>query len=302
MLFPDTPDAQWAFARYEALRDALPQARFSGQPRHVETLHDTFDHFDGYILDAYGVLNVGDAPIAGAADRLEQMRAAGKRFVILTNGASRPRAAALAKYAALGVRVHPHEVISSRDVALTMLPSVPGVWAAITEPGESFADVGPVPVADLHADAGLFETAAGFLFLGSQGWTDALQDRLVAALGAHPRPVVVANPDVVAPLVGAFSLEPGHFGHDIALRTPVQPLFVGKPFGAVYQTALASLPGIAPERIAMVGDTLHTDVLGGRAAGVGTVLISSHGLFRGLDPMPFVAASGIIPDFIARTT
>ena len=302
MLFPTSPDAPWAFARYESLRETLPQAKFPAQSRKVDSLADTFEDFDAYILDAYGVLNVGDAPIAGAADRLNQMRAAGKRFVILTNGASQPRAAALEKYAKLGLQVHPSEVISSRDVALKMLPPISGPWAAISEPGETFADMATTMVADLHANPGLFDTAGGFLFLGSAGWTPMAQDRLVAALRAKPRPVVVANPDVVAPLVGVFSLEPGHFGHDIAQRTGVRPLFVGKPFGAVYDAALACLPGIAPARIAMVGDTLHTDVLGGRAAGIGTILIASHGLFRGLDPAPFVAASGIIPDVIARTT
>ena len=52
----------------------------------------------------------------------------------------------------------------------------------------------------------------------------------------------------------------------------------------------------------MVGDTLHTDVLGGAASGMGTVLITAHGLFTGRDTAPFIAASGIIPDAIVTTT
>jgi ribonucleotide monophosphatase NagD (HAD superfamily) len=52
----------------------------------------------------------------------------------------------------------------------------------------------------------------------------------------------------------------------------------------------------------MVGDTLHTDVLGGAAAGCRTVLVTDHGLFAGRDTVPFIAASGIVPDFIVKTT
>jgi ribonucleotide monophosphatase NagD (HAD superfamily) len=52
----------------------------------------------------------------------------------------------------------------------------------------------------------------------------------------------------------------------------------------------------------MVGDTLHTDVLGGRTARLGTVLVARHGPFRGLDPAPFISRSGITPDVIAATT
>ena len=33
----------------------------------------------------------------------------------------------------------------------------------------------------------------------------------------------------------------------------------------------------------MVGDGLYTDVLGGLAAGLGTVLVTDHGLLKGLD-------------------
>jgi HAD superfamily hydrolase (TIGR01450 family) len=302
MLFPARPDAPWAFARYESIRASLPRARFPETSVQADTLCDVFDNFDAFILDAYGVLNVGDRPVPGAAERLEQMRAAGKRIVVLTNGASRPRAQALAKYARLGLRLNPQEVIASRDVALATLPGIQGPWAAISEPGESFADFADVEVGDLHLDPTLVDRAGGFLFLGSQGWSAAKHKRLIAALRTNPRPVVVANPDVVAPLEGAFSLEPGHFGHDITAHTGIVPLFVGKPFGAVYVAALARLPGIASARIAMVGDTLHTDVLGGRAAGLGTVLVARHGLFRGLDPAPFITASAIVPDVIVETT
>jgi ribonucleotide monophosphatase NagD (HAD superfamily) len=52
----------------------------------------------------------------------------------------------------------------------------------------------------------------------------------------------------------------------------------------------------------MVGDTLHTDVLGGAAAGIGTILITDHGLFKGFDVAPYITQSGIQPDWIVSTT
>ena len=48
----------------------------------------------------------------------------------------------------------------------------------------------------------------------------------------------------------------------------------------------------------MVGDTLHTDILGGANAGVQTVLIEGYGFFRGKESAPYIQQSGIIPDFI----
>ena len=48
----------------------------------------------------------------------------------------------------------------------------------------------------------------------------------------------------------------------------------------------------------MVGDTLHTDILGGAAAGIKTILVTAHGLYKGQDITPYLDTSKIIPDYI----
>lgn len=295
-------DLDWAFRRYEALRDRLPQARFQAAPEQVVDLSAVFERYDAFVLDAFGVLNIGETPIAGAVARVAQMRAAGKRVVVLTNGASYPREAALAKYARLGFDFSPDEVVASRDLAAEALAGRGGLWAAITATGASFDDL-PARVEALEGDAALLRHADGFLFLGSEGWTPERQAALEGALRARPRPVIVANPDIVAPREDGLTLEPGHFAHDLPGHdTPFAPAFYGKPFGGALNAAMARLGDVPRDRVAMVGDTLHTDVLGGRAAGLGTVLIAAHGLFRGLDPAGYIARSGIVPDVIATTT
>ena len=57
----------------------------------------------------------------------------------------------------------------------------------------------------------------------------------------------------------------------------------------------------AADRLALVGDTLETDILGGRAAGPGPVLVTGRGLFAGRDTAPFVAAAGIKPNVVVPT-
>ena len=295
-------DTEWAFVRYEELRGCLPAAEFAACPEHVATLADVADRYDAFILDAFGVLNVGEAAIPGAVARMAQLSQAGKRLVVLTNGASYPHAMALAKYTAMGFGFSDDQVVASRDIAVAALARWPaGVrWSAITTPGAGFGDI----AADVTTfDPGALDRADGFLFLGSVGWTAEKQAALIAALLTRPRPLIVANPDIVAPREDDFSLEPGHFAHQIAAATGVVPEFYGKPYPNAFAAALARIdPAIARHRIAMVGDTLHTDILGGRAAGIGTVLISRHGLFRGLETGGYIARSGIVPDIVAQTT
>ena len=292
-----------AFARYERLRPILPQASFPETSRTGRTLEDTMGDYDAYILDAFGVLNRGEAPIPGAVERIAQLRAAGKRLIVLTNAASYTRSGVLAKYHRLGFDFTLDEVVSSRDVAFAHLPEVHGVWAAITAEGDDLSDA-PAGhyIADLHTQPELLISAAAFLFLSTARWSDEENARLERALQFQMRPVIVANPDLVAPREDGLSLEPGWYAQTLAASTGATMPMFGKPFGNAFDEALRRLPGLAPHRIAMVGDTLHTDVLGGAAAGLGTILIQEHGLFRGLSPAPFIEASGLQPDWLVQST
>jgi HAD superfamily hydrolase (TIGR01450 family) len=291
-------DAPSAFARYEAIRPRLPEARYPPRSQHLSSLEEVADHVDGFLLDAFGVLNVGETAIPGAVARLQSLRRRGKRLAVLTNAASYTRGQLLAKYHRLGFDFTAEEVVASRDVAVARLLAIaPGAtWAAIAAAGDSFADI-PARLVDAVADPSAFETADAILFLSTARWTPALQAKLVAALERRPRPLVIANPDLVAPREGGLTLEPGLFGHDLLDAIAVETHWFGKPFPEAFAEAIART-GCPAHRLAMVGDTLHTDVLGGAAAGCRSVLVTDHGLFAGRDTGPFIAASGIIPDFI----
>lgn len=291
-------DAVSAFARYEAIRPRLPQARYPARSLHLPSLDAVADHVDGFLLDAFGVLNVGETAIPGAVARIASLRARGKRLAVLTNAASYTRAQLLAKYHRLGFDFTADEVVASRDVAVARLQAIaPGAtWAAIAAAGDTFADI-PARLVDAVADPSAFDSADAILFLSTARWTSALQVRLSAALARRPRPLVIANPDLVAPREGGLTLEPGLFGHDLLDHVPVAAHWFGKPFPEAFAEGIART-GLAPDRLAMVGDTLHTDVLGGAAAGCRTVLVTDHGLFAGLDTGPFILGSGIVPDFI----
>ena len=52
------------------------------------------EHYDGFILDLWGVLHDGRHPMPGALDALAHLREAGKRMVILSNAPRRAGACA----------------------------------------------------------------------------------------------------------------------------------------------------------------------------------------------------------------
>ena len=85
----------------------------------------------------------------------------------------------------------------------------------------------------------------------------------------------------------------------------LRPRWFGKPHLPAFQLAvdkvnqLAAVP-VPNHRIAMVGDSLHTDILGGAAAGLGTILITNYGLLRAHDADQLCAEMQIFPDWQVR--
>ncbi len=296
-------DTNWAFEAYENIRTSLPNVSFSHTSAHIDNLLDVADRFDVFLLDAFGVLNVGNSAVPGAVETINTLKKMGKQLLVLTNGATGPTQLSVEKYQKFGFHLDRHEVVSSRDALKVALNARDEPHWGIAAASFSAVETLPKTCEPLGFNNEVYERVDGFVLLSSTEWALRQQEMLVETLIAKPRPVLVGNPDIIAPQGAEFSLEPGWFAHELARQTGISPIFYGKPFQNVFDIAFSKISkDISHDRIAMVGDTLHTDVLGGHAAGVKTVLIADHGLFKGHDVSAYIEQSGIVPNYIARTT
>ncbi|WP_102225988.1 TIGR01459 family HAD-type hydrolase [Acidimangrovimonas sediminis] len=294
----------WSFAAYEVVRDRVPVADFSGvASRRVAHLGEVAADYDVFLLDAYGVLNVGEDPIPGVPERVADLQAQGKRVMVVTNSAGYPKSHLLARYARFGFRFDPDDVVSSRGTMLAALEGMPPRrWGLMAEERYGTDEIGHLDHVFLGDDPAAYDAVEGFLLIGSGGWSEPRHALMEASLAARPRPVFCANPDLSAPLGAWLSREPGFYAHRLADTAGAAPGFYGKPFANIFARALARVPAEVPRhRILMVGDTLQTDILGGRAAGISTALVTGHGSLAGADVDSAIAKSGIVPDVIMPT-
>ncbi|MBA3447065.1 MAG: TIGR01459 family HAD-type hydrolase, partial [Pseudaminobacter sp.] len=233
--------AAGVFRRYEEIRPRLPAMPDGVETRTASGLSEIASEFDVFFFDAFGVLNVGDSVIPGAPERIAALRASGKSVFVVTNAATQDRFALQRKYAAMGFDFTQDEIVSSRAILTASLAHVGDVaqWAVMLPDGGS-RDGLPSNVLTLDGDTALFWDADGYLFLSSKGWDAQRQERLVARLQKRPCPVLVGNPDLVAPREYGLSKEPGFFAHDILDRTGCAVRFFGKPFGNAFETAIAA--------------------------------------------------------------
>ncbi|MEM9344282.1 MAG: HAD-IIA family hydrolase [Pseudomonadota bacterium] len=292
--------AEEALDAYEAARHRLPESA----PKHdsirkAATLADIADQFDVFLLDAFGVLNVGETVIPGAPEAVSALQDAGKRVLVVSNAASVGTDILLDKYTALGFQFARDDIVTSRaTLASKMNGNRDDAWGVVAPAQADLGDLGLTNAKLLRDDPEPYDACDSVLLIGTGDWTDARQDLLEAALRRRRKPVVVANPDIVAPREAGFSVEPGHIAHRLADVADVTPVFYGKPFANIYDMVFDRLGPVNRARVVMVGDSLHTDILGARAYGIASALIPGFGFFAGGDVDAAIERTDIRPDYL----
>ncbi len=291
------------YYQYESIRHRLVSAPRAGKTMQiVDGLLSIADDFDTFLFDAYGVLNVGDGAINGAAEVISLLQKQGKNCFVVSNAAGFEKSFYPKKYAKLGYNFSIENIVVSRDAVVEGLERFDKTirWGLIGA-SEHQNDLYQMDIQRIDQDAPDFLQADGFIFSSPHRWNEEKQAAFVAALEENPRPVLLGNPDMIAPMGERSSIEPGSYVLTLPDRVFEQVHVFGKPFPAIYSIVVNRLEKqgkvFNPTRTLMLGDTLHTDILGGNSFGIKTALVYGHGFFKGLDYQHYVADSGITPDF-----
>jgi HAD superfamily hydrolase (TIGR01458 family) len=225
------------------------------------------------LVDLDGTTYTSAGPIAGAADALAELRAAGHVLRFLTNTDSRSTASLLAAVRRRGIEVADGELFTSLTAAEELLKAQ-----------ELLSTGGVVRVLPLTNDEVAAQFAARFP-VGGPGITHVVvgdvrenlsYDRLDEAFRA-----LRGGAALVALQRGRFfldgatpHLDTGAFVAALEFGASVEATVVGKPSTAFLYLAVRSTGDLfAPDRIWVVGDDVTTDIRMGRDAGVRTVLV-----------------------------
>jgi len=223
----------------------------------------------GLLIDMDGVLYRGRAPVAGADRFVAFLRRQGIPFLLLTNNSSLTPEQYVAKLRGMGIEVHAGELLTSAQAT--------GWYLAQREPeGARVYMIGREGLRQALVGQGftLVEEGADYVAVGWD-WelTFAQLKRATLLIRAGAR-FIATNPDRTFP--SEEGLIPGNGAILAALEaaTDVQPLVIGKPEPTIFRLALAQLD-LDPQGVAVLGDRLETDVLGGQRMGLGTLFVLS---------------------------
>lgn len=299
---PVPATAEEVLLAYETLRPVLPRATFGATTACLPDLGPLAERYDVFLFDAFGVLNLGNTVIDGARERLRALREQGKQVLMVSNAGSFPAPRLVSKYRSMGLGFTEQTLVCSREVLLSHLQLAEGEVVGVMAPdGADLSDLDDlnVPYRRLHDDPSAYRTVQAMVLLGSGDWSVHRQALLQQALIDHPRPLWVANADLVAPWEHGFSLEPGWYARGLSRSVNLPIHYFGKPHRPIFAAALQRAAYTGPaQRVLMVGDTLHTDILGAKAIGFDAALVTGQGASHGLDLEAAIASTGIRPDYV----
>lgn len=228
---------------------------------------DLLARHDVLLADLDGTLYRGPAAIPGAADAVKEAARRGVRTAYITNNASRRPSDVAAHLAELGFPATEDDVVTSAQAGAALL-------AGRLPPGAPVLVVGTEALADEVRAVGLSITEraddAAAVVQGhspTTGWPVLAEATVALRAGAL---WVACNLDPTLPTERGPL--PGNGSMVAALRTATrrEPQVAGKPAPALLEDAVRRTGARSP---LMVGDRLDTDVEGGLAAGVATLLV-----------------------------
>jgi HAD superfamily hydrolase (TIGR01459 family) len=234
--------------------------------------------YDGFIVDLWGVVHDGVAPLPGALSCLYALAAAGKRIALLSNG---PRRAddVVRRIAAIGVPPGSyHAVMSSGEEAWQCLfRRADPFYRALGRRCLHICSDRDLEIRDgLELDFVETPEAAEFILnTGPAGWNDTIADYapLLRRSLRCRLPMICANPDLVVMHDGRPALCAGALAEWYAAEGGVVR-WHGKPFPSVFEACLGLLAIGDRERLLVVGDSLRTDIAGAAAAGIDSLLVA----------------------------
>ena len=232
------------------------------------------------ILDIWGVLWDGIEVYPEAIDTLKKIKELDIPVILLSN-APRKASKVKQKLNAIGIKKEFYkEIISSGEICRSALLS-----RSFVVPGEHYYFIGLKEDKDLLSGSHFSEAknmnSADFVLLtGPRSFNDTLseyEDELTKCLKLR-LPIISANPDkIVIRQNGKTVICAGELAKLYTKMGGTVKEF-GKPHKEIFITALKSISKlrstISKKNISIIGDGLETDIAGGNAIGINTILIT----------------------------
>lgn len=220
------------------------------------------------LFDMDGVLHRGEAAQPFAAELLRFLKTQGVAVACVTNNSTLTPREHHASLLDMSMEVPASHILTSALVARKHLEQVAPSGSRLSVIGMAGLSEALLGDGYFHADTRNPEYVVAGLDLGFSYRKGRAAARAILGGAAF----IGTNGDTLRPTEGGVEPEAGAILAFLEAATGVAPTIVGKPGPLMFKLALERL-GVLPGESLVVGDNLHTDVAGAKAAGIASVLV-----------------------------
>lgn len=224
-----------------------------------------------FLLDMDGTIYLGNELIDGAKDFLEKIEASGKKYIFLTNNASKDKAEYVKKLDKLGITARKEDVFSSADATISYFKKIGKKRLFIvgnTSLKKQFLDADFEIISERNKDIDAVLVSFDTELTYEKLWVacDYLQDGF---------DYYATHPDYVCPLdAGRIMPDAGSIIELLYACIGRRPIVIGKPEEKMIES-LTEKYHVDKKDLIMVGDRLYTDIAMGHKAGIKSILVLS---------------------------
>lgn len=254
------------------------------------------DLFDCFLIDLDGVIYIGDSAVPGSVEAVTKLLLNEHTLIFLTNNPRHNISQYCQKLNEIGIEETSLNIITS---ATALASHIQSVFANLEDKKAyvigSEALKKEIELTGLKLVSGDEAKNADFVIFG--GHPEFHYDEMkIATLaignGAH---FFATNRDTVYPTIEGHIPATGAMLTSIEVASGKKAISAGKPETMMFEIA-STHHDHAQDKIAIIGDHLDTDILGGQNAGISTILMIS-------DPNieDELRSSDIKPDYIIKS-
>jgi HAD superfamily hydrolase (TIGR01450 family) len=229
--------------------------------------------YQAFLVDLDGCLRYGREPAPGAVCLLQTLRRRGKSILVLTNTSTKGADELAEDLQSIGLDLAATEIQTTFDAAGEYLRyrfgpakvlclGTPALEERLRRDGHEV-----LPLSRCRE--------AKAVIVGRDQEFNI--ERMVAAAKAidEGAAFIALNMDIRLPVEGGdYTAAAGPFVAAVGALAYKEPEVLGKPSPAFFELALRRL-GVAPQQAVMIGDNEETDIKGGKAAGLFSILITA---------------------------
>jgi HAD superfamily hydrolase (TIGR01450 family) len=243
-----------------------------------------FTALRAFIFDLDGCVYNGETLLPRVDTVLDALRRTGRRVFFLTNNSRQAADELLGKLRRLGIPATPEEILSAAEITGPLVREYYGPSCVLAVGSTRFL---ALLKAAGHAVLSLEDYRRAQVVV--MGHDDDFGYHKLTVLSRAVRAgaaFVAVNLDPRLPVeAGEFFPGCGALVEAVAAAAGVRPMVIGKPEPPLFRVALERLC-LPPQVVAMVGDSIHSDIRGAQGVGLQTVWIAPPGA----DP------GGVLPD------